>query len=225
MQISRCFAWGCAATTLLLTFSLAAQDSDAQIKARQALEQKMKEVQTQPPPVIEVEQPKPAPEPQPAPPPKQTPPPKAAAQPKPSASQPQFMPLPEATSPEAAEKLNDALRQKETEMNALRPVQPVNAEPPAPVAHSAPSQTQAKPTASSQTQTKPTATPGTAKQKAPAPAKGKPAVAAVAPPPGPPTGLSVTKEQRLADLNRQYAADKVTPEEYHKQRAKILSEP
>jgi hypothetical protein len=34
-----------------------------------------------------------------------------------------------------------------------------------------------------------------------------------------------TKQQRLADLDEQYKADKITPAEYHNQRAKILAEP
>jgi hypothetical protein len=33
------------------------------------------------------------------------------------------------------------------------------------------------------------------------------------------------KEKRLADLLEQYRADKITPHEYHQQRAKILAEP
>ena len=36
---------------------------------------------------------------------------------------------------------------------------------------------------------------------------------------------ATTKQQRLADLLDQYKADKITPAEYHTQRAKILSEP
>lgn len=41
----------------------------------------------------------------------------------------------------------------------------------------------------------------------------------------PATGLSGSKEQRLADLLQQYKTDRITPAEYHQQRAKILSEP
>ena len=36
---------------------------------------------------------------------------------------------------------------------------------------------------------------------------------------------SKTKQQRLAELLELYKADKVSPSEYHAQRAKILSEP
>jgi hypothetical protein len=41
----------------------------------------------------------------------------------------------------------------------------------------------------------------------------------------PPSGVSPDKEQRLYQLLQDYKADKLTPFEYHTQRAKILSEP
>ncbi len=41
----------------------------------------------------------------------------------------------------------------------------------------------------------------------------------------PPVTLSADKQARLADLLRQYKADIISPEQYHAQRAKILSEP
>ena len=63
----------------------------------------------------------------------------------------------------------------------------------------------------------------------PAPAKvsKKPAKGPQAFPPisGPPPAVSADKQQRLAELLRKYKADEITPEEYHQQRAKILSEP
>ena len=40
-----------------------------------------------------------------------------------------------------------------------------------------------------------------------------------------PTAGPKTKQQRLADLLELYKADKLTPPEYHSQRAKILAEP
>jgi NAD(P)H-dependent FMN reductase len=43
--------------------------------------------------------------------------------------------------------------------------------------------------------------------------------------PAPPSPFSGPKEARLADLLRQYKADEISPEQYHKQRAKILTEP
>jgi hypothetical protein len=41
----------------------------------------------------------------------------------------------------------------------------------------------------------------------------------------PPTSLFSSKEAQLADLTRRYKADQVTPEEYHKERAKLIAEP
>jgi hypothetical protein len=42
---------------------------------------------------------------------------------------------------------------------------------------------------------------------------------------GPPPAVSGDKAQRLAELLRKYKTEEITPEEYHQQRAKILSEP
>ena len=55
----------------------------------------------------------------------------------------------------------------------------------------------------------------------------KPAKAAPAFPPiqAPPPAISADKDARLAELLRKYKADEITPEEYHQQRAKILSAP
>jgi hypothetical protein len=39
----------------------------------------------------------------------------------------------------------------------------------------------------------------------------------------PATGLSAEQEQRLADLLEQYKADKLTPDQYHEERAKVLA--
>ena len=41
----------------------------------------------------------------------------------------------------------------------------------------------------------------------------------------PPPSVSADKDQRLQELLRKYRADQITPEEYHQQRAKILAEP
>jgi hypothetical protein len=40
-----------------------------------------------------------------------------------------------------------------------------------------------------------------------------------------PSASAISKEQRLADLLEQYKADKITPYQYHTERAKILAEP
>jgi hypothetical protein len=42
---------------------------------------------------------------------------------------------------------------------------------------------------------------------------------------GPPSSLSPAKQQKLNELLQQYRADQLTPEQYHEQRAKVLSEP
>jgi hypothetical protein len=42
---------------------------------------------------------------------------------------------------------------------------------------------------------------------------------------GPPPAVAADKEQRLQELLRKYRADQITPEDYHQQRAKILAEP
>jgi hypothetical protein len=42
---------------------------------------------------------------------------------------------------------------------------------------------------------------------------------------GPPSSLSAAKQQKLDALLQQYRADQLTPEQYHEQRAKVLSEP
>lgn len=41
----------------------------------------------------------------------------------------------------------------------------------------------------------------------------------------PPTGVSSAKQQKLDQLLQLYRADQITPQEYHEQRAKILAEP
>jgi hypothetical protein len=42
---------------------------------------------------------------------------------------------------------------------------------------------------------------------------------------GPPSPLPAAKQQKLDELLQQYRADRITPEQYHEQRAKILGEP
>lgn len=53
---------------------------------------------------------------------------------------------------------------------------------------------------------------------------GEPSVAVV-PLEGPGSPLPVGKDARLAELLRRYKADQITPQEYHTERARILSEP
>jgi hypothetical protein len=49
--------------------------------------------------------------------------------------------------------------------------------------------------------------------------------ATFAPLPTAPSALSGSKEARLSELLNKYRADAISPEEYHKERAKILAEP
>jgi hypothetical protein len=59
----------------------------------------------------------------------------------------------------------------------------------------------------------------------PAPAKRNQLLPSFPPLQGPPSAVAPDKEQRLQELLRKYRADQITPEEYHQQRAKILAEP
>ena len=61
------------------------------------------------------------------------------------------------------------------------------------------------------------------KAKPDAVTKVKPAT--FAPLEAPPSAVPASKEARLAELLRKYMADDITPEAYHKERAKILAEP
>ena len=66
-----------------------------------------------------------------------------------------------------------------------------------------------------------------AEKAAEAQAKVKPeqAAAGLQPLMAPPIPISQAKEARLQELLKNYKADQITPEEYHKQRAAILAEP
>jgi len=54
------------------------------------------------------------------------------------------------------------------------------------------------------------------------PAKGAPALTPIQ---VPPPAISADKQQRLDELLRKYKAEEITPEEYHLQRAKMMSAP
>jgi hypothetical protein len=69
---------------------------------------------------------------------------------------------------------------------------------------------------------------GAAKKAAPAKtpaAVPEPTAAQPAAPTSPQAAGAKTKQQRLDDLSDQYKADKLTPAQYHAERAKILAEP
>ena len=224
-------------------------DSEAIAKAREALHQKMKELelhpggrpappgQWTPPPVV-----------RPAPPVTQPKPTSRAAQPKPTVAQPavaglgQPTPQPVLASPsrvsdQSIAKARESLRQKMNELEAQSPAPttaptsvaaatPVVAQPPAPAAGSTPVPAKSTPkTKSAEAKPGETAAKPPAQAKAQSPSQ-KPAKAATAFPPiqAPPPAISADKASRLADLLRKYKADEITPEEYHQQRTKILGE-
>ena len=146
-----------------------------------------------------------------------------------SAAEPtaQPSPAPVAQSPvdsESIAKAREALRQKMKELEAQPPA-PATAPARASVPAAAPAPAAAKPAeakpkpAASKTEVKPTAEKA---PKSPAAVKG---ASAFPPLQAPPPTVSADKQQRLAELLRKYKAEELTPEEYHQQRAKIMSEP
>ena len=173
-------------------------DSETIAKAREALRQKMSELEgpvataAQPAPPVTPPTPAPTPVPAPTPAPPAQPPP-VAVQPAPIPTpivQPAPKPVlvaPTPVSPETLAKAQAAMEQKMKELDAQPPVAP--AQPP--------------------------------------PMKPKTLKGPQAFPPlqGPPPAVAGDKAKRLQELLRKYRADQVTPEEYHQQRAKILAEP
>ena len=240
MQISRCFSLACA-TAIVFSPILLRADNEAQIRAREALEQKMQQMNaepatsappatvTQPPPAppAPVQKPTPPPVQQPAvtqsttpvstpPPPAPKPAKKKVKAPKPApAEKGNFAPITNAGDTQTDEKLQNALQQRMTQT-------------PAP-----PIEQQAPPTApESHKKTKEVATQSSNPQPPPAPRPAPPQAALQPPPvstlpplPAPPSPLSASKQQRLDVLLQQYRSDQITPQQYHDQRAKILSEP
>ena len=227
----------CAVAIFLTPVLLHAYDNESQLRARQALEEKMKELDAQQPttsaPPAMVAQPQPAPtktkkqkpakvsksakpaahatqaqQPAPA---VQKPAAPVASQPAPAASQsaPIYSAPPTTGSSENEEnlKLQEALREK-----MIQNQQPKSAAPTAP---SPTTQPWNQPYTSSQQEHHVAHAPRPSRQPAPS----LPAMTA------PPTGLSASKQQKLDELLQLYRADQITPQEYHERRAKILSEP
>lgn len=64
-----------------------------------------------------------------------------------------------------------------------------------------------------------------ARKKSPTEASPQSGAAGFAPIVAPPSSLPSSKEARLTELTRRYKADEMTPEEYHKERAKLIAEP
>jgi hypothetical protein len=133
-------------------------------------------------------------------------------------------------------------KMRETEAEPVTPVAPpvVRAQPPvqpqtpmdmkpAPVT---PSASASAPTYAPIPEPSNTVRPKLPETPTPAPAptvanKQQPTVPSISLPPmsGPPSSLSAAKQQKLDALLQQYRADQISPEQYHEQRAKILSEP
>jgi hypothetical protein len=243
MQISRRILLACVATAILLPNLLHAE-TEAQKKARQALEQKMRELDSQP-----VGTPPPA-----ARPPAVVPP----AQPERRATPPQAAPVPQPRPAPAAatadvEKARQALREKmqtlETQPattsapTTWQPAPATTAQP-APVATAQPAPMTEPAQAAffepipeapavdierarqalreKTSQVDPPAASEEAKAKPTSRSKGPEVLQPIQ---GPPTGLPPAKEERLKGLLDLYKADKLTPQQYHAERAKILSEP
>ncbi len=237
MRISNCFLVLCAAASCMAVLPLRAAAADTNAMPREALEKKLNELQFRPggrptppgqwtpPPVVgpalHVAQPKmPAPAAQPwttvaqaAPAP--------AVQPTPQAPTAVPPPVSEESVAKAREDLRQKMNQLETQPPALTnalvsaPIPAPKVATPTPAQKRVPAKLQGT-----------NAIPAEAHPKAQKLSQ-KPAKAPQAFPPiqAPPPAISASKEARLAELLRKYKADEITPEEYHQQRAKILSEP
>jgi hypothetical protein len=197
MQTSKLNLVICVVTLLTGVSILYAVETEAQKKAREALRQKWQELDGQAPPA--------------------RPPAPAALEPPAAAPPPAVAPVtppppapvaaPRSADSEAQAKARAALRQKYNEDQFGQPIAPATG------------------TASSAALAW---TPGAADN--PAQAKAREALwqkvreldsqQPVAPPPS----ISGAKAGRLAELLRQYRADQIAPEDYHKQRAAILAE-
>jgi len=211
-------------------------DSDAIARARQALEQKLNETQSQP----AVSAPEPAPKVIPPPPaPKRRPKPQMAAQPPMTVEAPAAPALNSvpAADPEAIAKAREALREKMQSLGgepAPTPPAPAFAQPPpaAPPVAVVPAQPSSTPAFSSMPEPDssevakareamrttldaipPAAGPETAGKSG----LNFPALQA------PPLGISAEKQQKLQNLLQQYKLDLISPEQYQASRAKILA--
>ena len=131
-----------------------------------------------------------------------------------------LLPLRAADADTESAKPREALQQKMKELETQPPAQttaPARASAPASAA-AKPAEAKPQPTAS-KPEVKPTAEKA---PKSPAAVKNAPAFPPIQ---APPPTVSADKQQRLADLLRKDKAEELTPEEYHQQRAKIMSEP
>jgi hypothetical protein len=211
------------------------QDSEASAKAREASRPKMTELPTQPggrpkppgqwtpPPVVRpaptvAQAPTPAPVVQPVHP-TQVAANQPAVQPPPAVAQPTSTVSP-VMDQKSIDKARETLHQQMTELENQPPAATAALIPSPKMADSQPGQ---KPVEAKAQETvgKPQVQPKAEKALI-KPAKGAPALTPIQ---APPPAISADKGARLAELLRKYKADEITPEEYHKQRTKILSEP
>jgi uncharacterized protein YgiM (DUF1202 family) len=229
-------------------------DSETIAKAREAMRQKMAEMETQSAPAAAIPaQPVPAVQPMPAavapapapapaaaappviaqPAPAPTPVPAPTVQAPPVVVQPAPAPAPAVQTAPQATLAAPTPVDSETiakAREALRQkMKELEAQPPAEATTVTPAGTKTTP------ETKPIATQS---QSSPAQSEAKPmaekppkkagkvtGASAFPPLAAPPPSVSADKDQRLQKLLRKYRADQITPEEYHQQRAKILAEP
>ena len=218
MNTSKFFLAGLTVATLSAAPVLLADDTDAQTKAREALEQKMSELGTKPAttaPAAPVA-PKPAPAPVAAPAPVPAPAPAPVAAPvtsapvKPTAQvapAPAPAPVAYAEDPAAARAREEALQRALQQASGFSDVPP-------PSNTGKVTETQLE--AASAKTPQPAANYSSA--KAPHAVGYKPLEAPALP-------IPADKQTQLADLLRQYRADQITPEQYHMQRAKIMGAP
>lgn len=218
MQIPKIFLVVCAAAvSASLPMAAQGQDSEEQAKARQALREKMRELEGQAPAVETQTAPVLTP----------------AGQ---TGSQRVVIRMEEAVAPadpEAIQKAREAMRRKMDELGQGGPQQDTpeiakarealrqKMQEVTPVGSASVAGAQSSPEAQAEIQRE--------EAQAAAERRAKRAESltptAYKPLPGPGSPLSATKQERLAELLRLYRAEAITPEQYHTQRAKILAEP
>ncbi len=204
MQISKCFLAVCAAAYCTTVLPLKAADTDTDAKLREAVRQKIAELQAQPAPAPAQPTPAPTPAAKPSP---ATQPSPTAAKPAPAASQP--------VDQQRIDKARETLHKQMTDLENQPPAatSATNVPPKAAASQSGQKAAQA-PAAKPEAQPK-------GEKAAKKPGTGTPALAPIQ---APPPAISADKETRLKELLRQYKADEISAEQYHQQRAKVLSE-
>lgn len=202
MQTSKLLLVICAVTLLAAASSLRADETEAQKRAREALRQKMEELEGQPQPT----------------------PPAAPVAPKAPVAAPATPPpaepvvVPGSSDSDAQARALEALRQRMNEGQSLQPGVPG-------VFSSAPVAVWSPGAVDSDAQARARAALRQKMLELEGQQAGLPPVIVFRPLEMAPSPFSGPKAGRLAELLRRYQADQITPEEYHKQRAAILAEP